>query len=343
VLKLASFTATVTAVLFCAATALAQQCANNISPGETCNFQQATIGQGTNAHFALSGLGFSFVDGTDIPNSTPPRVEAAAYSEGTFGSRGSATAEIDYVFSVPGRTNSQVTATVSGQISWYGILLSASIGSAVPSVTGTFSLVDLGTDGKVNNLVANQVPLSGNINTLQFTPTGVNINLNGGFVNGGSQVSLQAQVTVGHVYEIQYILDCEAHSGLAGGPSLCDFTPTLPFKVLSAVGIPDGDYRSTVDSLSITLGPDQYGTILGIKAEVDTLSAKIIANDQDIAAAKLALEQENAQLLGLLNEIKSLLSALQSDPPTTSTPAKAKASNPRPPTRPVSPRTMDPP
>jgi hypothetical protein len=198
------------------------------------------------------------------------------------------------------------------------------------------------TDGKANNLVASQVPLNGNVNTLQLSPLFLNINLNGGIINGGSPVSIQTQVTVGHVYEIQYILECDANSGI-GGSTLCDFTPTLPAPVLGKIGIPDGDYPSSVDSLSITLGLDQDAEILGIKAEVDTLSAKISANDQDIAAAKLALEQENAQLLGLLNEIKRLLSALPSDPPISSTPAKAKTSDPKPPIRPVRPRTMDPP
>ncbi|HYL83294.1 MAG TPA: hypothetical protein VE263_03590 [Candidatus Angelobacter sp.] len=331
-LKLASLVATVAAVLFCAATTLAQQCANNISPGETYNFQQATTGQGTSTQ-PSSIFGQEFVSGTDIPNSN--RVEAAAVTieQVPGGMHDSGTAEIDYVFCVPGRTkNSQVTAAVSAQISWSGILLGASLGSAIPSVSGTLNLVDLGTDGQANNQLASQAPLNGSINTLQISPLILNVNLNGGFVNGGSSVSLQAPVTVGHMYEIQYLLECDARSGLLdiNVPEICDFA-TARIPVLG-IALPSGDYHSSVDSLSITLGPDEYGTLLGVKAEVDTLSAKISANDQDIAAAKLALEQENAQLLGLLNEIKSLLSALQAAP------SGAHAVKADPPNRPASPR-----
>ena len=337
-LMLAAYAA---AALLYVNTASGQSCPNNISPGETFTFTQASSGAATQATFSNGGAAaFAFSDGSDNPQGQT--VAAAAVTVGAFGASADGYGQINYIFCIPGRINDQVTATVSGQISWYGILLEASLGSNVPSVTGSLNLIDMGTDGSGTNQVAGATPLNGNLKTLQISPIFLNVNISGGIVNDSVSVSFQTNVSVGHIYALEYNLDCQAPGGLALSVSFCDFTPTLPTAAIPFTNLPPGDYHSEVHKLTVSLGQDQYAVLLGIKAEVDTLSAKVSANDQDIAAAKLALEQENAQLLGLLNEIKSLLSALQSDPPTTSTPTKAKTSNPRPPIRPGRPRTMDP-
>jgi hypothetical protein len=329
-------------ILLCASTALGQQCANNVSPGETFTFQQASSGGATPGAFTNGGgLAVGFAGGSDIPSQN--KVEAAAVTFGLLAASANGFGQINYVFCVPGRRGDQVTAAISAQIQWYGILAGATIGSNVPSVTGSFNLIDLGTDGNGTNLVAGAAPLNGNLNTLQITPIFLNVNISGGITNGTVPVALQTQVTVGHMYAIEYNLDCHASTGLLLSISFCDFTNTLPTTAIPFTNLPPGDYHSEVDNLTVTLGPDQYGTILGIKAEVDALSAQTDATRNELAVTKLTLERENAQLLGILNEIKALLTALQSDPPISSTPAKAKTSDPKPPIRPVRPRTMDPP
>jgi hypothetical protein len=322
-------------ILLCATTALGQQCANNVSPGETFTFQQASSGGATPGAFTNGGgAAVGFAGGSDIPSQN--KVEAAAVVFGLFGASANGFGQINYVFCVPGRTNSQVTAAISAQIKWYGLLAGATIGSNVPSVTGSFNLIDMGTDGTRTNLVAGAAPLKGDLNTLQISPIFLNANISGGITNGTMPVALQTQVTVGHMYAIEYNLDCQASTGFTVSISFCDFTNTLPTAAIPFTNFPPGDYHSEVDNLTVTLGPDQYGTILGIKAEVDAVSAQADATRNELAVTKLTLERENAQLLGILNEIKAVLTALQaapSAPRALKTDPSNRPTSPRPPPR----------
>ena len=321
-------------ILLCATTALGQQCANNVSPGETFTFQQASSGGATPGAFTNGGgVAVGFATGSDIPSQN--KVEAAAVIFGGLAASANGFGQINYVFCVPGRTNSQVTAAISAQIKWYGLLAAATLGSNMPSVIGSFNLIDMGTDGTRTNLVAGAAPLNGDLNTLQISPVFLNVNISGGITNDTVPVALQTQVTVGHMYAIEYKLVCHASTGLLASVSFCDFTNTLP-NTATPFNVPPGDYHSQVDNLTVTLGPDQYGTILGIKAEVDALSAQSDATRNELAVTKLTLERENAQLLGILNEIKAVLTALQaapSAPRALKTDPSNRPTSPRPPPR----------
>ena len=109
---------------------------------------------------------------------------------------------------------------------------------------------------------------------------------------------------MGHSYQVQYTLDCESPGAILGIDNVCDFGSDLGGGVGS---ICSGGCFAQVSSLSVSLGVDN-GSILSVKMDVDGLYAQVAANRQAIEAASLTAERENAQLLGLLNEIKSLLS-----------------------------------
>jgi hypothetical protein len=308
------------AFLLCAGTASAQSCPSTVAPGEMQSFSQASGGNATPL-FGPTTINFAaFVTpgGGGIDDPANNKVEAAAVIPLGWNANVSASAEIDYEFCVSGRTpNDTVPATISAQAYWNGVLfaLAAVSGSAntAPSASTTMTLFDLGT----NSPVAATTVLQTN-----FSLSGIKgIGLGGTSVTQTSSAMLSANVVTGHRYQIQYQLVCQAPSG-AGIDIGCDFGS----DVLSGLGpICSGGCFSILSGLSITLGKDLYGEVL-------QLSAQITANSQAIAAAKLTAEQENAQILGILNEIKALLSALQAAP---SAPRALKAD---PPNRPTSPR-----
>lgn len=338
--------ACVAAALLCVNTASAQLCPYNVAPGETLDLAQASTGSATSQSFS-HGAGIGGQAGFYDPSVN--QVGAfAEVSAGLAGAKASAYGQINFLFCVRGNPNGHVNATISANVNWVGVLYGASVGP-LTTVTGTLSLVDMGTDGSQSNIIASSQPL--NVNLVNAVG-GIQVSLGSSFganfgysfVTGSAPTPMTARVTVGHVYAIQYNLDCESPSGFIGVASACNFAPSQQFPAFTKpIGLPTGNYNSSVDSLQVTLDQDLYGALIAIKSEVDGLQAQVAANRQAIAAANLTAEQENAQLLGILNEIKALLSALQSDPPISSTPAKAKTSDPKPPIRPVRPRTMDPP
>lgn len=333
------------AALLCVNTASAQSCPYRVAPGQTLNLAQASTGSAT----SLS-LGHGAGLGVQVGSYDPSVNQVGAFAQviaGVAGAKASAYGQINFQFCVQGNSNSsnsQVNANISANVNWVGVLYGVSVGSGVPSVTGTLSLVDKGTDGKQNIVIMSSTPLSKNLGTIGITvPIPVSPNFGYSFVTGSAPAPMIAPVIVGHAYEIQYNLDCEAPSGIVGLDTVCNFILSEDIaKGSLPIGLPVGNYNSTVDSLQVTLDQDLYGMLVAIKSEVDGLQAQVAANRQAIAAANLIAEQEDAQLLGILNEIKSLLSAKPADPPVP-TSGKAKTGDPKPPIRPVRPAAKDPP
>lgn len=334
------------AALLCVNAASAQSCPYRVAPGQTLNLAQASTGNAT----GLS-VGHGAGVGLQVGSYDPSVNQVGAFAQviaGVAGAKASAYGQINFQFCVQGNSNSsnsQVNANISANVNWVGVLYGASVGSGVPSVTGTLSLVDKGTDGKQNIVIMSSTPLSKNLGTIGITiPIPVSANFGYSFVTGSAPAPMIAPVIVGHAYEIQYNLDCEAPSGIVGLDTVCNFYQSQPPGDQSPpIGLPVGNYNSTVDSLQVTLDQDLYGMLVAIKSEVDGLQAQVAANRQAIAAANLTAEQENAQLLGILNEILSLLSAKPADPPPAPTSGKTKTVYPKPPLRPVRPVANDPP
>jgi hypothetical protein len=311
------------AVLLCVGTASAQSCANSVAPGEMQSFSQASGGNATPLFgpTTFNPKAFTTPAGGGIDDPAHNKVEATAVIPLGWSANVSAFAEIDYEFCVSGRTSGTVPATISAQAYWNGVLfaLASLSGNAntAPSASTTMTLVDLGTDGTANSPVATMTVLQTNLSLGGLKGIG----LGGTPVTQTSTAVLSANVVTGHRYQIQYQLDCVAPVG-AGADIGCDFGS----DILSGLGpICSGGCFSSLSALSITLGQDLFGEVL-------KLSAQITANSQAIADAKLTAERENAQLLGILNEIKALLTPLQAAP---SAPRALKAD---PPNRQTSPR-----
>ncbi len=321
-------------ILLCGDTALAQ-CGVAILPGQTQSFSEAFNG-GATPQFGSSNLlavvtpsgGGSY----DLAQNKMEAFSAIPIALPTV--HASANAQINYSFCVPAAgANDTVSATISSQVYWNGILADASVGLSgnnQPSASILMTLVDFGTGGLAPpQVIATAAPPE--FNTMLSGPSFYNvITLGGTPITQSASVVLNANVTVGHSYQVQYTLDCESPGAILGIDNVCDFGSDLGGGVGS---ICSGGCFAQVSSLSVSLGVDLNASILSVKMDVDGLYAQVAANRQAIEAASLTAERENAQLLGLLNEIKSLLSASQSHPPTTSTPTI----NPRPPIRPVNP------
>jgi len=322
------------AVLLLFAGSARAQCNVNVAPGQTQVFQEASSGSATppssNADQAQGG----YYD----PNQNKAEAFALFAIGGAGITEASAYGEVDYQFCVSGNPNDTIPATIAAQVEWSGdifSLLSLSVpgGPPVPSATGTVSVLDLGTSGSASPItLASASPLQTN-----FSPGGIKIFSAGGtYVNGSGPVSLKVNLTTGHVYSIRFQMQCDVHSNVLSVDEGCDFgsdvfsNASLPINVQSL----GGPFYGKVDSLSISLGQDLYGTLISIKGDVDNLSAEVQANRQAIASADLTAEQENAQLLGILKQIASLLSTPQG------TPTAPSASNPTPPKHPVSPAPL---
>lgn len=318
-------------ILLCAGTALAQ-CGIAVLPGQTQSLSQASSGSAT-PPFGSSNIAVIVVpSGGGTYDLAQNKIEAAAGIPIALPSvTASANAQINYSFCVQGGgTNDTVSAIISSQVYWNGILADASVslsGNSQPSASIVMTLIDSGSGG----VIATAAPPE--FNTKLSGPTFYNVISAGGTsINQSASVVLNANVTVGHSYQVQYTLDCEAPSAVIGLDNICDFGS----DVLPIPGTCSGGCFAQVNSLSVSLGVDLNASILAVKADVD-------ANRQAIAAASLTAEQENAQLLGILNEIKALLTALQSDPPASPTSGKTKTGYPKPPIRPVRPAANDPP
>jgi len=334
--------ASAAAVFLSAGTALGQaRCPYSISPGQTQFLGAASSADVTPPQVRpVTQAGAAFTDENKVesvalvPLGLPVVSNAIGF------------AQLNYQFCVssnpntPANTSSTIPATVSAQVEWRGILfVLAAIAGGKPSAVITMSLVDLGTDGSAPPITLDQqTPLNS-----ALMPTTIKVVSVGGTVASGSApVVLSAQIITGHTYVVEFRLTCNASTTLVAYGEGCDFGSDID-SGSSVIDFFTGQRFARVDSLAVNLGQDLYGMLVSIKADVAGLSAQINATRQGVTVGNLTAEQENAQLLGILNEIRSLLTALQSDPPISSTPAKAKTSNPKPPIRPVRPRTMDPP
>jgi hypothetical protein len=317
--RLAVLCGAILAVLLCAGAGMAQ-CSYSLAPGQIQSLNQASYGDATplsissigtiqGGNYRIQQYGGYFVNdasavaGFTVPSGTSQISVASAYGQ------------LNYLFCVSGNPNDVVSVTVSAQVHWNGVLYTvASVGlpggAQTPSATISLGLIDLGTNGSgVPVLVATASPLQ-----TQLSPGAIkSVSTGGTVVSGSAPVVLNANIVTGHVYSVQYQVDCEAPAATVVVGAGCDFGSDV-------AQVPPLDFLGTnnytaVDSLSVSVGQDIYGAILSVKADVDSLSSQISANRQAIAAANLTAEQETAQLLGTLNEIKTLLSASGTVPP----------------------------
>jgi hypothetical protein len=326
-LPLAPLGITIIALLLCAGRTSAQ-CSVDVAPGEKRSLQ-ASNGDTTPFTPATGPSGF-FAQGAFYLNEN--KVEAdAVLTGGALGFlSASAFAQINYQFCVPGKREDSINATILGEAEWNGILfVFATLGSG-PKALVTASLLDLGTDGT-------DAPIELASQTLLDSSTKLTsvkgISLGGSIVTGSMGLNMtNVPITTGHVYEIQFKLECDVPSGLVSVGGGCIFGSDLPINI-SNLTIPTLVDYAKLSNLTVRLSDDPYGAILSVGEAVAALAKQVETNSH----VELDLERENAQLLGILNEIKTLLTALQSDPPIS------KTSDPKLPIRPARPRTMDPP
>ncbi len=331
-LPLAPLGITIIALLLCAGRTSAQ-CSVEVAPGEK-RFLQASNGDATPFTPATGPSGF-FAQGAFYLNEN--KVEAnAVLTGGALGFlSASAFAEINYQFCVPGKRENSINATILGQAEWNGILFLLATLGADPKALVTASLLDLGTEGTDAPIVLGSQPLLDSSLTLHQIKV---ISAGGSIVTGSRGLNMTVPILTGHFYEIQFKLECDVPSGLVSVGGGCIFGSDLPINI-SNLTIPTLVDFAKLSNLNVRLSEDPYGATLAVREAVAALAKQIETNSH----VELDLERENAQLLGILNEIKALLTALQADPPFSSTPAKAKTSDPKPPIRPARPRTMDPP
>jgi hypothetical protein len=330
-LAVAPFAIASFALLLCAAGALAQ-CSVNIAPGET-RFLQASNGDATLFTRGVSNFG----QGAFYLNENKVEADAIvpAGALGLFG--GSAYGLINYVFCIPAKREDSISATIMGEAEWNGLLFFIGLTqSSAPSVHITASLFDLGTEG-----TSAPIPVFSQT-LLDSTTTNVKVQdltAGGSLVSGSGllNMNLPSAVLTGHIYEVQFKLECNTPTGILAVGVGCIFGSDLPINI-SNLTIPTLVDFAKLSNVTVRLGDDQYGAILAVGEAVASLGTQVQSNSRSV----LELERENAQLLGILNQILSLLSANLADRPATPTPGKGKTGDPKPPMRPVRPAANDP-
>ncbi len=326
--------ASAAAVFLSAGTALGQaRCPYSISPGQTQFLNAAFSADVTPPQIRpVTQAGAAFTDENKVES-----VALVPLGLPVVSSKATGFAQLNYQFCVssnpntPANTSSTIPATVSAQVEWRGILfLLAGVGGK-PSAVISISLVDLGTDGSAPPItLGQQTPLNS-----ALMPTTIKVvSFGGTVVSGSAAVVLNAQIITGHTYVVEFRLTCNA-SAVVDVSEGCDFGSDIDYGS-SVIDFLTGQRFARVDSLAVNLGQDLYGMLVSIKAEVAGVSAQVNATRQGVTVGNLTAEQENAQLLGILNEIRALLTALQaapSAPRALKTDPSNRPTSPRPPPR----------
>src|SRR6266850_6347244 len=327
--------ASAAAVFLSAGTALGQaRCPYSISPGQTQFLNAAFSADVTPPQIRpVTQAGAAFTDENKVETVALVPLGLPVVSNAT------GFAQLNYQFCVssnpntPANTSSTIPATVSAQVEWRGILfVLAAIGGGKPTAVITMSLVDLGTDGSAPPITLDQKPA---LNSALMPTTIKVVSFGGTVVSGSAAVVLNAQITTGHTYVVEFRLTCSASTTLVAYGEGCDFGSDIDYGS-SVIDFFTGQRFARVDSLAVNLGQDLYGMLVSIKAEVAGLSAQVNATRQGVTVGNLTAEQENAQLLGILNEIRALLTALQaapSAPRALKTDPSNRPTSPRPPPR----------
>jgi hypothetical protein len=140
------------------------------------------------------------------------RLEASAFVNIGINERPAASAWLSDNFRALG-DGATVTAQVSGDVNWQGILAGNGAAGTGATVTITLSIVE------GSRTIASEV-----VHTLSQRESALTV---GGFDDiGSAPANLQAVLVPGRLYSLQLTLSCEAFSGLIGVATHCIFGPS---------------------------------------------------------------------------------------------------------------------
>ncbi|HKQ73433.1 MAG TPA: hypothetical protein VJ810_06890 [Blastocatellia bacterium] len=253
--SIAAVIMTITALSLAAGQAAAQSV--SIGPGQGHVFSAAVNGaSGTNAGGVQSG-GHGFA-------TSPPTVKASAELIGVADMSVTSFAEVYNDFTVTGVTPRAVSAQVSANADWNGLLNATGVAGAKASVEITLTLRDQ-TDGRD---VASAVIFEDDVSGGTFGSETSN-------AVGSRQVNFQANVTRGHSFRLIFRIECRAETGLLIGGSSSIFFP-----------VGNSSRQAKLSSLTVLIGPDQQELL-------ETILTTVSALTDEIATIKVIVQNTN--------------------------------------------------
>jgi hypothetical protein len=153
-----------------------------------------------------------YADAAIGANTPTNRLEAVAFVNVGINEHPAAKAWLLNHFRAPGE-GPAVTAQVSSDVNWKGILAGNGAAGTGATVTITLSIVE------GSRTIASEV-----VHTLSQRESALTV---GGFDDiGSAPANLQAVLVPGRLYSLQLTLSCEAFSGLIGVATHCIFGPS---------------------------------------------------------------------------------------------------------------------
>jgi hypothetical protein len=175
-------------------------------------FSTADAGGGSNTPRSSGPLGIVYADASYAFDPAANRAQAVAFINVGIQERPEASGYITNNFRAPGDGTTPVTAQISSEVSWQGVLAGNGAGGTRAAVTITLSVVS-GAD-----TIASET-----VHTREQRESLLTV---GGYdVIGSEQVDLQVALVPG-VYQLVLTVTCEAGSGLIGAATHCIFGPS---------------------------------------------------------------------------------------------------------------------
>jgi hypothetical protein len=159
----------------------------------------------------MGPFGIIYADAT-IGRAAPNRLQATAFVNVGINEHPSASAWLLNVFRAPG-DGGTVTAQVSTDVSWHGVIAGNGAAGTGASVTITLAVMDDATT------VASTVVHAREIRESALSIGGID-------AIGSAPANLTVILQRGRLYELRLTVTCEATSGLIGAATHCIFGPS---------------------------------------------------------------------------------------------------------------------
>lgn len=176
-------------------------------------FSRAQGGNGTSSGRSTGLLGIVFADSgwNALPNNN--RAQAFAFVTAGISEAPAASGWISNDFTAPETGGDSVTAQISADVRWQGVLAGNGLGGTLAAVNITLAVIE---DGRA---IASHV-----VHSNEIRESGLTL---GGFDDVGSTgADFTANLVPGRRYHIQLRVDCEARSGFIAGITHCIFGPS---------------------------------------------------------------------------------------------------------------------
>lgn len=219
------------------------------------------------------------------------RIEISSYLADSAYDSGYAQVQFSQPFLVSGDRERSVDATVTGNVSWKGMIIAGGELGANSGVTISLSLWDSTTKTMIETY-----------SILDETCVGQDDVACGIEPSGSEDISLTTALVRGHEYELHLTTECRVESGEMEANAMCVFEHGSPMAE-------DGCIRW--NGFAVTLDYD----IVGMLEDLATDQQEIMESLQDLKSGQEELEADHEELEAAHQEIIMLLKTPEEDRP----------------------------